>query len=143
MKPVAIAEKYLEQENGGLQDYKFHMNNGKLAYLTIVKDSSIPGQRVYTHYDSQLSILRIPRANGTYHTEVLPLPENLEEMLEIARKLAEPFAYVRVDLYRLNEREIYLGEMTFYSSAGFCRWYGDWGRKLGDMIDLPIRKKAN
>ena len=40
-------------------------------------------------------------------------PKNLENLLEIAKKLSEDFSYIRVDLYNINEK-IYFGELTFW-----------------------------
>ncbi|WP_441986096.1 ATP-grasp fold amidoligase family protein [Microvirga sp. 2YAF29] len=49
-------------------------------------------------------------------TQVQP-PENLEEMLNVARILSSDLNYVRVDLYSLGGK-IYFGEMTFTPGAG-------------------------
>ena len=42
-------------------------------------------------------------------------PKNLELMIEYSKKLSEDFAFVRVDMYNINNT-IYLGEMTFSPS---------------------------
>lgn len=47
-----------------------------------------------------------------------PKPDNLDETLEVARKLSKDKAHVRVDLYEV-EKHIYFGEFTFYTGAGF------------------------
>src|SRR5690606_18168235 len=44
-------------------------------------------------------------------------PINYKSMLEYARKLAEPFTYVRVDFYNVAGA-IYFGEMTFAKTSG-------------------------
>lgn len=59
-------------------------------------------------------------------------PENYEKMVEIAKILAEPFSYVRVDLYNVSGA-IYFGEMTFahesgggeFTSKGYDLWMGN------------------
>ena len=38
-------------------------------------------------------------------------------MVEIARRLASPFSYVRVDLYNVDGR-VYFGELTFANGGG-------------------------
>ncbi|WMC92271.1 ATP-grasp fold amidoligase family protein [Kineothrix sp. MB12-C1] len=45
-------------------------------------------------------------------------PENFEQMIDIARRLAGGFSHVRVDLYNV-EGKIYFGEMTFTNGSGF------------------------
>ena len=61
-------------------------------------------------------------------------PKLLDEMLSLARRLAEPFYYVRIDLYVLQER-IYIGEFTFTPEAGYGRFVPEatnleWGAKF-------------
>ena len=51
-------------------------------------------------------------------------PVNLEQMIAIARKLAQPFPHVRVDLYNVNGK-IYFGELTFYTSSGYINFEPD------------------
>lgn len=38
-------------------------------------------------------------------------------MIDVVRKLAKPFQFVRVDLYMANDH-IYFGELTFTDGAG-------------------------
>ena len=38
-------------------------------------------------------------------------------MLEVARKLAQGFDYIRIDLYAFADK-IYIGEMTHYPGSG-------------------------
>ena len=43
-------------------------------------------------------------------------------MIEVVKKLAEDFDYVRVDLYNLNGK-IYFGELTFTHGAALEKFY--------------------
>ena len=63
-------------------------------------------------------------------------PECLEEMKELARKLAEGFPFVRVDFYQVNGK-VYLGEMTFTPGMFLAFSSKEWDRKLGDLLVLP------
>ena len=45
-------------------------------------------------------------------------PDALDEMIEVAARLAKGFALVRVDLYYTDNR-IYFGELTFTPAGGF------------------------
>lgn len=68
-------------------------------------------------------------------------PSNLDEMIAVAEKLAEDFAYVRVDLY-LVKSQIFFGELTFYHASGFQAFYQkECDEKFGDMLDISALKK--
>ena len=49
-------------------------------------------------------------------------PATLDQMLEIAEALARDLDFCRVDLYSVNDRDVYFGEMTFTPEAGFGRF---------------------
>jgi hypothetical protein len=69
-------------------------------------------------------------------TEDSPPPRTLGKMLEVARRLAEPFPFVRVDLYELGER-VYFGEMTFYPGKGVERFSPpEFDRTFGEWLDI-------
>ena len=58
-------------------------------------------------------------------------------MISIAEKLSKEFPHVRVDFYDVNNK-IYVGEMTFYSMGGYCKFTPkEWDAKFGEWFDLP------
>ena len=138
VKPVIYAEEYLEQVDGQVYDYKFYYSYGKFLYMFIAternnKDKSL----TYTFYDENFQPLPFTYGHKPNADPVPEMPKNLERMLEAGRRLAEPFPFVRVDFYELNEKEFYLGEMTFYSGGGTLSFDPvEWDRKLGDKISL-------
>lgn len=67
-----------------------------------------------------------------------PRPEKLEEMLEYARILSEPFPFARIDLYYENGK-IYFGEVTLTPSTPghLVQDTGEYGlRVLGEEINM-------
>ena len=59
-------------------------------------------------------------------------------MLKIATILSKNTIQVRVDL-RLDEDNIYFGELTLYSDSGLLNFNPEkYDLILGDMIKLPI-----
>lgn len=61
-------------------------------------------------------------------------------MLEVSRKLAEGFPFVRVDLYNLNGK-ILFGEMTFYPGDGRTDFSPDeYNKTIGDLLELPKKQ---
>ena len=64
-------------------------------------------------------------------------PRRYDEMLSIAKKLAEPFPHVRVDLYYVDDRIIF-GELTFSTSGKILVNYPDETiQRWGDEWTLP------
>ena len=59
-------------------------------------------------------------------------PENLDEMIRIAKILSKDFKFVRVDLYEL-EKKVYFGELTF--SPAHCVF-----PYLSNKFDLEMGK---
>lgn len=48
----------------------------------------------------------------------IPMPKNLDKMLEIAKVLSKDFVFARIDLYNING-QIYFGEITLSPNSGF------------------------
>ena len=59
----------------------------------------------------------------------------------IAKKLSGEIAFVRVDLYEIEQR-VYFGELTFLHKGGMKRNYVEPLNKImGDLIKLPIHQQ--
>jgi hypothetical protein len=70
-------------------------------------------------------------------TETRPKVEALPEMLALAKKLARPFGYLRVDFY-LHQGQVYVGELTVTPGAGtYIFAPRTWDRILGDKFGWP------
>ena len=131
-----IAEKYIEQFDRGLTDYKIHVFHG------IPKIIQVIGNRDLQKHTAKECFLTVDweAEELMYHTydmyeEIPPKPEQFEEMLETARRLGEGFKYVRVDLYGLDG-SIKFGEMTFTPASGFGKWGGVSQFSVGSWIKL-------
>ena len=71
-------------------------------------------------------------------TPEAPSPENLEQLIVLAERLADGFAHVRVDFYIMNDGQIKFGDMTFTSGSGTCVWNPpEQNRIYGEKIHLP------
>lgn len=114
--PQIICEQYLANENeNALVDYKFHCFHGEPKHIQIDRNRFI--DHTLNFYDLEWN--RLPF--GLWYPqseEDLPKPENLNVMVDLARKLAKNFKFVRIDFYNIKGR-IYFGEMTFYPCNGF------------------------
>lgn len=132
-----IAEKYIEQSDGNLFDYKIHCFNGKPKIIQII------GERDLAHHTGKEIFLDMnwEKRELMYHSydsydEIPEKPAQYDEMIAIAKKLSEDFIYVRVDLYIVHNL-VYFGEMTFTPASGFTKWGGNYpSRMVGSWIKL-------
>ena len=119
VKPRIIAEPYLEDESGELRDYKVYAFNGKCDYLMLCFDRS-KGETKFIYFDRNWNIQKELSNHGRIYGDTIKVerPYNLDLIFEYAERLSTGFPFVRVDFYEVN-RQLFLGEMTFYPSAGF------------------------
>lgn len=133
--PKVIAEEYIEQADGKLNDYKFYCFNGSPEYLYIVDEGFSKSRPLCWDVDSN-HIYKIN--NGKIDSP--KQPQTMSEMLEIAKKLAKPFPFVRVDLYE-TQGKVYVGELTFYPGNGFNKFSPkSLDIELGKLLDLSTIK---
>lgn len=139
MKPVIYAEPYIEQVDGQVYDYKFYYSKGEFIYMFIATDRLAENSLTYTFFDEKFR--HMPFVYGSKpNADPLPqMPKNLEKMVELGKILADDFPFVRVDFYEINDSDIYLGEMTFYSGGGTLSMKPvEWDKKLGEKIKLDM-----
>lgn len=137
-----IIEKYLESnpDEGGLVDYKFFCFNGVPKYLYVIADRKIGQNAGIGIYDADYTRLPYDRADERPLERNLPKPINYDEMLAVARKIAEDFPHVRVDLYSIKGRTVF-GETTFFPGSGYMQFSPpDFDRIIGDEFILPEKK---
>jgi hypothetical protein len=138
IKPRIIAEQYLEDETGGLADYKFYCFEGKPYCVEYFVNRFGKGGYKAIMYD--LEWKPTGWTVDAHHEPgvVTKKPDNFDEMLKIVNTLCTGFHHVRIDLYWVNGH-IYFGEMTFTSASGLEHFEPEeWNIKLGNMIKLPI-----
>lgn len=115
LKPRIIVDTLLGEN---IKDYKFFCFDGEPYAIQIDSDR-------YTNHKRQLldtNWKKIP-CSLAYpdDTSVLEKPTELEEMLDISRKLSKGFDFVRVDLFLVNGK-IYFSELTFTPGNGMDRF---------------------
>lgn len=137
IKPKIISEMLLEP---GITDYKFHCSHGQIRWCQVI------GER--GHEDGPKETILAPDgANLPLHMDQnmrhvpsggYPGDEAWSALTALAEKLAEPWRYVRVDLYWSRGRA-WFGELTFWPLAG-CYTTED-EPVFGDMLILDTSKK--
>lgn len=129
-----LCEKFLGEE---MCDYKFFCFDGEPLFFYVSRTTR------GDFHDGEFAMFD---CNGEYAPfqrtdhklfEVKPEPpEQLPEMLEIARKLSEDFPFVRVDLFEV-EGKILFSELTFTPCSGMMPLSPeDADMELGKMLDL-------
>ncbi len=135
IKPLIIAEQYLHPKNADddLADFKFHCFSGTPFMCEVINGRY--SRETVDYFDinwKHLPIMNPPFPNSIYTMEK---PTNYDLMVELATKLSQGFAYVRVDLY--NNGNIYFGEMTFTPANGNDKYDPDeWDYRLGALWDI-------
>jgi len=136
--PKIIAEAFMADSKGELNDYKVLCFNGEPKFIWI--DQGRFSNRTENIYDTKWNLQPFLLTYENSKEEVPP-PKNLEKMIEFARLLSKDFALVRVDFYNLDGK-IYFGEMTFTSASGVDVFKPEeYNFKLGEMLTLPEKKE--
>lgn len=145
IKPYIIAEALLPIEEGqkSLVDYKIWCFNGKAYYIWTTANRDNDSTEVMT-YDREWNPMPEACVFDSRYREgkLMPKPQNLQEMLQIAEILTEGLPCVRLDLYSV-QGSVFFGEMTFTSFSGMMNFYTpEFLRKCGDLVDLSLVKRV-
>lgn len=130
-----IAESYLEDSDDGLTDYKFLCFQGNVEYFfirSVVPEDHDAGRMAF--YDKDKNFL--PGVGLDYYTpaeKALPMPQNIDTMMEYAQILSKDFPHVRVDFYEVGGKIVF-GELTFFHASGFLEF-------SPDQFDFDLGKK--
>lgn len=137
VEPCIFAEEYVKDGNKAhLPVYKFLCFNGEPRIIQTIQNDKQPNESI-DYFDTEWNFLKL-KQDFPNSREPFERPERLQEMCEIARKLSEGHAFLRVDLYVING-EIKFSEFTFYSDAGLSRFEPEsWDYTLGGWINLPM-----
>ena len=139
-----IAEEFLAEPDGSpLVDYKFYCYGGEPRYFMVSYGEA--EHNVKNHkFDTGLnSIDHLFKAQPSISAEDIRLPENINEMIDLAGVLCRGHQHIRVDMYNVGGK-IYCGELTFFSGGGFIKMISqDYSRYLAGLIDLKACLEGN
>ena len=136
VKKCILAEKYLEDPDHDLRDYKLFCFNGKVKCFKIDFDRFTGHHANY--YDLDGNILKIGEAGlPPVFDRKLEIPDTLPQMVRDAEILAKDTYFVRIDFYSVRGH-VYFGEVTFFPSGGFRKFIYEGNDELwGSWISLP------
>lgn len=142
IKPCIIAEELLPSVKGETSptDFKIWCFNGEPYFIWVCNDRCNHGSsaHVMTYDTDWVAHPEYQKFNSDYlEGAVMPKPENLDEMLVVARRLSAGFPEVRVDLYNIDNK-IYFGELTFTSFGGLNTDKAQEFLNLcGELVKIP------
>lgn len=137
-EPRIIADQFMQDDSGGLRDYKFVTFYGEVQFVLAIEG----------RYADEISCTYLPdwtKAPFSYGYRVgrpgdIRKPENLDEMLGLARLLGEGFPFARVDFYEVDGR-VYFGEITFTEANGLSVFAPvNYDLEYGRKLVLPEKK---
>ena len=131
-----FAEQYMNDGHKDLIDYKFLCFNGKPTFLQVIGGRHEATKHL-NYYDMDFKFCAISRTDFRNNPKIEDKkPINFDKMVEYAKKLSEPFKFVRVDFYEIDGR-IYLGELTFTPGALYFRYANrNDETEVGNMLTL-------
>lgn len=141
--PRIICEKFLETSDGKIpEDYRIYCFNGIPKFIvcdieTTKADGTHGDNIIRNVYDTEWNFIDIFLGRKNDKSKIEQKPENLSEILEVAKKLSKDFPFVRVDLYNVDQKIVF-GELTWIPMGGNCVIEPkSFDKKMGDMLILP------
>jgi hypothetical protein len=140
MPPRIVAERLLvDRQTVVPVDYRFHVFHGQAEFVQVVTQKRFiertiagrpwTGERYVDNAQTVFATYRLDWQPASFHFVGSPQPTPLltkipgpaAEMQTVAEKLAGDWGYVRVDLYCIDDRDVYFSEMTFAHNAGLFK----------------------
>lgn len=138
---MILAEKYVEQIDGQVYDYKFFCFSGEPKFAYVATDHFADGVNIPNHnisiYSLDWELMEVQYGEHPHNN--VPPPKNLDKMIELAKKISKEFPFVRVDFFEIEDK-VYFSELTFYPGGGLNvikpkKIAEEWG----EYINLPVR----
>ena len=120
-----------------LSEYKIFCFNGEPKYIVLSKmlDNN---DHLYNYFDLNWTLTDIEHELKGFvrDPQINEKPNNLNLMIEYAKKLSNEFVFVRVDFYEINNT-VYLSEMTFSPSDNHMKFKNkEQSIYLGSFLDI-------
>lgn len=113
-RKVFVEEDLCRVAGEPIPDFRFHCINGQVALLQL--DLGLGSdERNNPIFDGDLNYM--PHDFLRDNLGEVDLPKNAELARDVAKEIAAPFPYVRVDIY-VRDSEMILGELTFLPNSG-------------------------
>lgn len=132
-----IAEKYMRADDGGwLTDYKVHNFNGVPKVILVCRERFADSPMAETFFTDKWERLDISRPG--HPNPDSQKPENLQELLRLAKALSKGMPFVRTDFYTIGGK-VYFGEITFYPASGLAPFNPEkYDKEFGDWLTISL-----
>ena len=137
-----FGEELLTQGGADPTTYKFHIfgDNPAHNFIQVTTERfSENYQRAIMDYAWNPTPFGLAYDN-TKLKHIPPCPTSLKSMINLARILATPFAYVRVDLYNADSAQkdcAFVGELTFTPMGGTDKFVPiEYDKKIGNLWNI-------
>ena len=136
IQPKIVIEKYIDELDSDILDYRFFCFNGVPGYVWVDSGSGTQDHKrnIYNmNWEQQNYKVNYPLIDTP-----ITKPETFEKMVELAESLSENFCFVRIDFYSVKGK-IFFGEMTFTPQSGTGKWEDERiNLAYGELIHLPM-----
>lgn len=132
IKPRIMCDAFLSPLDGQLEEYKLFCFKGKVGFIQ--HNKMIGGKRFSNIFNTAWEILAVKYGYSGFADD--SKPENGDELITVAEKLAAPFEFVRVDLYNVDGKIVF-SELTFHSGGGLIPFSPEsYDREFGKFLGL-------
>jgi len=123
-----------------VDEYKFHIVNGRIACVYLVLDRLGSNKRVIVDESGTRTHVvwcKLRDRHKFEGIEVVKVSDSFDVMKEVALKTSKGFRYVRVDVYVCSPPRV--GELTFFHGSGLERILPvEFDKKLGYMVNENV-----
>lgn len=134
IKRKLIVEQLVSEDERIPPDLKLHVFNGKVKEVQFIYDRDI-GLTSTVHLTPDWR--KLPYSiNLPMFTGSVERPQQMDQIIDLAEKLAQDLPHVRVDFF-LGKKQIFFSEMTFYPAAGLAPYQPpEWDKITGEHLDI-------
>ncbi|WP_394964339.1 ATP-grasp fold amidoligase family protein [uncultured Helicobacter sp.] len=121
-------------ENGNfhtsLSDYRFHCFLKQVGFIQVANPAHTHNN-LFTPNWQALSIKYL----NTPDSKLLSKPYKLDFMINITERLSSTIAYVRIDMYYIeNTQQVFVGELTMTPNGGTAQFEPNyWDKEFGSL----------
>lgn len=136
--PRVFVEKYISGSKGELYNYKFYCFNGMPKFLYVSLEKILDGKKTayIKFYNLDWTEAEFGRKDHPTVPAEIKKPDNLDEMINMSKRLSDGVPFARVDFYDVDG-SIYFSEMTFYPGGGLSPFYPqNYEQEIGSWINL-------
>ncbi|MCW7553203.1 ATP-grasp fold amidoligase family protein [Endozoicomonas gorgoniicola] len=142
IEPRIIVEKLLTDDMGRIpSDVKIFCSDGEPKFMLLCLDRETGVKFVHLTMDFEIMPFFSNGQSFDMNSLNITPPQNLDLMLDLAKRLSKGLKHARVDFFNING-QIYFGEITFHDSSGFMKIDPlDWDYKLGEFVNINHKKR--